>query len=109
MNRFPAAFLTVRSMSASPASPAPARHARTHALTACVADLAAVSAARDTVVKVLDSSCVRSSTPAGPAGLARGAGAEPNPTYLPPWLGGRWSGLDAFSCKGAGQRLLMSG
>ncbi len=82
--------------------------ARTHALTACVADLAAVSATRDTVVKVLDSSCVRSSTPAGPAGLARGAGAEPKPTYLPPWLGGRWSGLEAFSCKGAGGRLLRT-
>lgn len=29
--------------------------------------------------------------------LLRGAGVEPKPTYLPPWLGGRWSGLLAFS------------
>ncbi len=29
--------------------------------------------------------------------LLRGAGDDPNPTYFPPWEGGRWSGLLAFS------------
>ena len=38
-----------------------------------------------------------SSPPSPPPRAAAGGGADPNPTYLPPWLGARPSGLLAFA------------
>lgn len=49
---------------------------------------------------VLDSMVVTLST--APARRGWGAGVDPNPTYLPPWLGGSPSGLLAFSCERRG-------
>ena len=76
------------------------------ALTVLTAVVAATEAMCDSELRPLESMAVTSSTPGvvppprrpeeGPAAGAEPA--EPKPTYLPPWFGGRWSGLLAFSC-----------
>jgi hypothetical protein len=64
-------------------------------LSVCVPDLTVAAA----VVASDENSVVTSATPEPPAGALGGMGVEPKPTYLPPWLGGRWSGRAAFSCE----------
>ena len=51
-------------------------------------------------LKPLDSAALTSSTPPGCPPLLgpAGGGPDPNPTYLPPWLGGTSSRFEAFSC-----------
>ncbi len=51
-------------------------------------------------LKPLDSAALTSSTPPGCLPLLgpAGGGPDPNPTYLPPWLGGTSSRFEAFSC-----------
>jgi hypothetical protein len=52
----------------------------------------------DSWLQPLDSMAVMSSTPPAPMDAFAGAGVDPKPTYLPPWLGGSPSGLLAFCC-----------
>ena len=61
------------------------------------------------VVASEDSIVVMPSTPLPEEAGFGAIGAEPKPTYFPPWLGGRWSGREAFSCMQRERRKVTGG